>query len=156
MSLYRLPSGTRVREGKSFTLGGVQYPANWLKLSSDVELLGMGITPVVEHSRPDEQFYIVTENDDGTLDFAPRDLDKKKAEMVAAVKRVAGQILSVTDWHVIRWYETGTGVSDAVMKYRTNIRSAAGLHEAAINACTNVEGLAALKLDWPANSWDKI
>lgn len=43
--------------GRAFTLGDVQYPANWLQLSSAEERAALGITWVADPVRADDRFY---------------------------------------------------------------------------------------------------
>lgn len=131
-----------------FEYEGVRYPANWLRLASIDEKSAIGITEVVEETRPDDRFYWVTDNGDGTYTSTPKDLDALKANMVSQVKTTAGTMLAQSDWKVVRASEGVKPVDDATLANRAAIRTRSNEHEAAIAACTTVEELAALSFDW--------
>ena len=40
-----------------FTANDIQYPANWLRLSSETEKIAIGITEVADPVRADDRFY---------------------------------------------------------------------------------------------------
>lgn len=61
-----LLDGKRLTPGVAFTHGDIQYPANWLYLASAEDKAAIGITEVSEETRPDDRFYWVTDNNDGT------------------------------------------------------------------------------------------
>lgn len=131
-----------------FEYEGVRYPANWLRLSSAGERATLGITEVAVDPRPNDQFYWVTDNGDGTYIATPKDLDVLKADMVGQVKTTAGTLLAASDWKVVRASEGVKPVDDATLTARAGIRQRSDEHEAAITACTTVEELAALQLNW--------
>ena len=62
-----LLNGTRLQPGVAFTHGDIQYPANWLNLSSLEEKQAIGIVEVEEQVRPDDRFYWVTDNGNGEI-----------------------------------------------------------------------------------------
>ena len=152
MSLYKLPNGTKIREGNPFTFDDIQYPANWLNLATAEDLLDRGITIVMEAVRPDERFYNIVENEDGTLTITPRLLAGKKAEMIEAMRLSARTILAVTDWKIVRRAENGTPVDVETLVYRDAVRSAFGKSEAEINACLDIPALSALSFNWPQSN----
>ena len=61
-----LLDGKRLPQDTPFTQNGIQYPANWLNLSSLEEKEAIGITEVAQQTRPDDRFYWVTDNGDGS------------------------------------------------------------------------------------------
>ena len=130
--------------GRAFTYGEIQYTKQGATHETFVSL---GFTPVSVQSRPDDRFYIVGNvNDDGTYNYEPRDLDELKATFVAQVKEKAHQILSRTDWYIIRALEAGilgtpTGVPATATGFRAGVRAASNAREAAILATTSVEAL---------------
>ncbi len=71
-------NGQPLREDVPFTHNGIQYPANWLRLSTFEEKIAIGITEVVQEPRPDDTIYWVTDNNDGTYTATPKDLDTLK------------------------------------------------------------------------------
>jgi len=131
-----------------FEYEGVRYPANWLRLSSADERATLGITEVTQQPRPDDQFYWVTDNGDGTYTSTPKDLDVLKADIIGQVKTTAGTLLASSDWKVVRAAEGVKPVDAATLADRAGIRQRSDEHEAAIAACTTVEELAALQFDW--------
>ena len=42
---------------RAFTLGDIQYPSNWLRLSSAEQRAALGITWEAEATRADDRFY---------------------------------------------------------------------------------------------------
>ena len=120
---------------------GVQYPANWLRLASAIEKAAIGITEVADPEPYDDRFYWGVGN--------PKDLDQCKANLISQVKATAASLLSPSDWKVIRATETGIILETAVKDARAAIRTASNANEAAINACTSVDQLAALQFTWP-------
>ena len=117
-------------------------------MSSAEEKASIGITEVVEQTRPDDRFYWVTDNGDGTYTSNPKDLDALKSMMVSQVKTTAGTLLAQSDWKVVRASEGVKPVDEATLADRAAIRTRSNEHEAAITACTTVEELAALQFDW--------
>ena len=131
-----------------FEYEGVRYPANWLRLSTLEEKEAIGITEVVEEARPDDRFYWVTDNGDGTYTATPKDLEDLKSQIVTQVKAIAGTMLAQSDWKIIRQAEGGTAADAETLYTRSAIRERSNAHEASINVCTSVEELAALSFDW--------
>lgn len=125
----------------AFEVRGVKYPANWLRLSTADEKESLGITEVADPVRPDDRFYFVSQNEDGTFTAVPKDLDGLKSSNVAQVKQTAGTLLAPTDWKVIRAQETGTTIDANTLATRSAIRDKSNLFEEAINNCDTVEEL---------------
>lgn len=61
---------------------GVQHMPGWLRTASPQELVDEGIEILAEQPRPDDRFFIVTDNGDGTYGAIPRDL----APVIAAAR----------------------------------------------------------------------
>lgn len=120
---------------------GTQYPANWIRLSSDEEKAAIGVEWVAEPEPFDDRFYWSAGH--------AKDLDACKAVLIAQTKYNANAFLSATDWKVIRFIESAAPIGANVTAYREAVRTASNDHETAINACTTVEELAALQLTWP-------
>lgn len=53
------------------TFNNVNYPANWFHDKSNRDAIG--IVEVIDPIRPNDDLYIVTENEDGTFNSTPRD-----------------------------------------------------------------------------------
>lgn len=125
-----------------FTHNGIQYPANWLRLTSLEEKEAIGITEVPDPVRADDRFYW---NGDITN---PKDIDQVKAMLISQVKSQAGSLLAPTDWKVIRAQETGTALDSETKTERAAIRTKSNDLEELINDCTTVDQLATLQLSW--------
>jgi hypothetical protein len=113
----------------AFTANDIQYPANWLRLSSTEEKLAIGITEVPDPAPIDDRFYWV--NSDGT--GSPKDLDKLKAEWLKRIDDITYASLASSDWMVIRKADTGTEIPTDWAAYRTAIRSNNTANKALIN-----------------------
>ena len=127
-----------------FTHNDVQYPANWLRMTTLEEKEAIGITEVAEPDRYDDRYYWGA--------GIPKDLDQCKANMVTQIKAAAGSMLAPTDWKVIRATETGIPLDADTLTARADIRAASNTNEAAVAACTTVDELAALQLTWPESN----
>lgn len=160
-----------------FTANDIQYPANWLRLSSEAEKIAIGITEVADPVRADDRFYwngdinnpkalddkLETKEDGSPLyvqTYNPvtkemEDTDKQvvtkglKSQFIAQVKTTAGSILAQTDWMVIRKAERNVDISSNVATYRASVVAKADELETAISAVTTVEQLIALDLSFP-------
>lgn len=124
-----------------FEAAGVQYPANWLRLTTLEEKQAIGITEVPDPERYDDRFYWGPGN--------PKDLGQCKSNMISQIKVTAGSLLAPTDWKIIRATETSARIDDDTLAARAAIRAASNTNEAAVAACTTVDELAALQLTWP-------
>ena len=148
---YFIPQGT------AFEIDGIQYPANWLNLSTPEEKAAVGIVDVVYGAYPNDQYYWVSQDApvyaDGVVTVGytatPKDLAECQASGVAAVNATAYSILLPTDWMVVKAFETSTPVAADWNTWRQQIRTQAADQVAAITACTTIEELAALlSVDW--------
>ena len=129
-------NGKTLQYDKAFVHDGVQYPANWLRLTSLEEKQAIGIVEVSEAPAPswDQRFYWGVNN--------PKDLDQLKETWTAKVKETAGSMLSETDWYVIRQAENSAAVPADVLSRRGEIRTLSNEKETAIAACEDVAALA--------------
>jgi hypothetical protein len=162
-----------------FTANEIQYPANWLRLSSAEEKSAIGITEVADIDMNfDNRFYWSKDlpkaledkeesDEDGNpmyvkvldntdplnpvmVDSTERLVTKGlKSNFIAQVKQTAGSILSQTDWMVIRKAERDVAIPTATVAYRASVVAKATELEASITAVTTVEQLAGLDLSFP-------
>ena len=156
---------------RAFTLGDIQYPANWLRLSSAEDRAALGITWETEATRADDRFYWsgditnpkaledreeVDEDGNpmyvkvlGEVDGEPAMVDSDerlvtkglKSQWVAQVKDTAGSMLAGSHWMVIRKAERDVAIDADVVAKRAAILAEADRLEVAINACANVAAL---------------
>jgi hypothetical protein len=136
--------GKTLQTGTAFTHNDIQYPANWLNLSTLEEKQTIGITEIAEQPRPDDRYYWVTDNGDGTYSTTPKDLTSLKVMATNQVNQTAGSILAPSDYMVIKAFETSTPINATWNTWRNGIRSQALAQKTAIAACTTVEQLIAL------------
>lgn len=171
-------NGSRLAQGTAFTVNDIQYPANWLNLTTLAEKLAIGITEVAETTKADDRFYWdgdITnpkaledkeESDEngnplyvkvlGTVDGKPAMVDSTKrlvtkglkSNFIAQVKTTAGSLLSATDWMVIRKAERDVAIPADVVIYRAEVVAKANELETAIGAVTTIAQLAALDLSF--------
>lgn len=132
-----------------FETGGIKYPANWLRFSTLEEKQAIGITEIVEQPRPDDRFYWVTDNGDGTYTAIPKPVPDVQQMLIQQINSYAYATLLETDWMVVRMAETQEPVPANVTTYRAAVRSAFAANKSAIMACTTVEELQALTFSWP-------
>ena len=132
-----------------FTRNGVQYPRNWLIHASPEEKEAIGIEWVNDdRPRVNERYYRVR-GKRGDWTVTPVALDDAKASDIAHVKKNAASRLAPTDWLVVRKMESGAAIPADIAEFRAATRAYSNTAETAINACEDVDALAALKQDWP-------
>jgi len=168
-----------------FTIGEgnslIQYPANFLRLSTEEEKSALGITWEADPVRASDVFYWSgdinnpkaledkEESDQdgnplyvkvlGVVDGEPAmvDSDKRlvtkglKSNFIAQIKTTAGSILAQTDWMVIRKAERNVDIPSSIATYRASVVTKATELEASISAVTTVEQLIALDMSFPSD-----
>ena len=153
MTFYSSTDGQYIQEGTAFEINNVQYPSNWLNLSTPEDKAAIGLQEVVATNSPaNDKFYWISEALNGaslTYTNTPKDVDTCKANEVSATNAAAYSILLPSDWMATKAFETGTTVATEWATWRASIRTTAATQIAAINACTTIEQLAALpNADW--------
>jgi hypothetical protein len=133
---------------------GVQYPANFLRLSTLEEKEAIGITEVPDPPTWDQRFYWGY-TEDGEL--IPKDHTQLVEQWVAQTRTTAGTLLAPTDWVIIREADNGKAADPALKQLREDIRLATGQKNAAIEATTDTAELAAYITGteypvWPSDS----
>ena len=131
-------NGKTLRYGKAFVHDGMQYPANWLALTSLEEKQAIGIVEVPDQPQAvwDQRFYWGVDN--------PKDLDQLKETWKAQQSQYASATLGQSDWRVIKARETGGQVPIAWFNYRRDLRAACNTRQAEIDACEDVPALVEL------------
>ncbi len=132
---------------RAFTHENIQYPANWLRLSSYEEKTAIGITEVANDLTYDQRFYFGPSN--------PKQLDDKietingteikstglKTLWSSIQNDIANATLAPSDWRVVKAKETSTDHLTEWETYRAAVRAACNTRQAEITACTTVEQL---------------
>jgi hypothetical protein len=143
-----------IQEGTAFQVAGIQYPSNWLNLSSPADKAAIGLEEVVATNSPaNDKFYWVSDSLNGaalTYTNTPKDLDTCKSNEVSATNAAVFSLLSPTDYIDIRNLRDPS-YKPEWMTWRDTIRTQAQAQVEAINACTTIDELAAL----PNVNWAK-
>lgn len=137
-----------------FEHDGIQYPPNWLRLATPQEREAIGITEVVEQSRPDDRFYWVSgPNDDGSWTAIPKDLDGLKTTWTAQFKQTAYTMLLPSDWMIVRKQEDGTEVPADWTSYRESVRTTCALAISDLESTTDIDAFIAsvTSVQWPVS-----
>ena len=157
----------------------IQYPANWLRLSTLEEKQAIGITKVADPVAYDDRFYWGVDNPKlledreesdvdgnplyvqvlGTVDGKPAMVDSTerlvtkglKTNWIAQIKDTAGKLLSATDWMIIRKAERGTAIPADVVAYRAAVVAECNRLETAINKAKTMEAFIAVVM---AQNWE--
>ena len=142
-----------------FTVGDINYPANWLRLTTKAEKEAIGITEVADAPMYDSRFYWedgtaravddVNETDkDGNLvkniDGSQRIRLGVKTILKNEEKEIAKSLLNEYDWQVVRKAEKGTEIDSAIVTYRDGIRTAYTTRKTEIENCSDTAALVTL------------
>ena len=113
----------------------VQYPANWLRLSSAQDRAELGITWVDSSPTWNQKWYWGYDADGNLIPKTYADL---KALWVANTKETANKLLQPSDWRVIKSKERGTTMNADWKTWRQTIRTECGTMVTAIEATADV------------------
>ena len=165
--MYALIENNEIKETfsniRALKIGDVQYPKNIFTLWSESELNNVGLYTIVQDNsnyknRPlsssGVSHYTNTEVSyafaDGKVTASygtatPKELDDVKFQKKANIKQQASEILTATDWYVVKATEVESySVPEATTTYRADVRTASNDMESKIDACSTVDELAAL------------
>lgn len=153
-----------VREGVEFTLGDIQYPANWLNLSTAEEKAAIGLVEVkLTNSPADDRFYWVTETLEGTsLTYVntPKTLDDYvdenvkvvglKSIWITQIRNTAYNMLQPTDYIDIRNLRDPSYKPEWIT-WRDSVRATSTSSVQQITDCKTVDELATIidGIVWP-------
>ena len=154
---------------RAFTHDEVQYPRNWLQLSTEEDRAALGITWEADPVRADDRYYWNGEIDnpkamededakdkDGNQIYvqvwnpeteAMEDTEEKlvtqglKSVKIAEVKHTAGTILTQTDWYITRKTERSVDIPTKVVTKRAQVVAESDRLETAIAGAADVEAL---------------
>ena len=143
----------------AFSHNDINYPANWLRLSTADEKTALGITEVADDPVYDSRFYWgdgtaktltdtneVDENGDPLLDENGDQVVTLDVKSVLKLqeKEIAKSLLNTYDWQVVRKAEKGTAIDSNVVTYRDGIRTAYSTRKTEIENCTDTAALVTL------------
>jgi hypothetical protein len=142
---FKLPDGRLIAPDTAFTLFEIQYPANFLRLSTEEEKAAIGIEWVSPEPDYDQRFYWGPD--------LPRDHTQLVEQWVSQTRTTAGTLLVPTDWMVIREADNGTAMDADTKALRQEIRLATGTKVTAIEATADTEALAAYITSSDYSQW---
>ena len=137
---------------------GVQYPANWMRLSNqrDKEAIGM-IWEEPTATNYDQRFYWGADNpkqlnDEAILDEDGNDTGEVQTGLKTLWKakqnEIAASLLASSDWRVVKVLEVNTSFSAAKtalptkwQTYRAAVRTACNTRQTEIDNCSDVAAL---------------
>ena len=143
----------------AFSHNDINYPANWLRLSTAQEKKDLGITEVADAPTYDSRFYwgdgtakalddVNAKDKDGNLlknpDGSQMIIQGVKSALKAQEKATAGSLLAKYDWYVIRKTEKGTAIPSAIQTFRDGVRTACDTREKEIDNCADTAALVTL------------
>lgn len=135
----------------AFTHDGIQYPANWLRLSTPEERAAIGIIEVPDPAPYDQRFYWGYDADGQLI---PKDHTQLVDQWCDQTRTTAGTLLQPTDWMVIREADNGVAMPQEVKDRRQEIRLLSGDKITAIQATTTTEELAAYVTSADYSRWE--
>jgi hypothetical protein len=154
MASYELPDGRTVSDSMAFTLAGIQYPSNWLLLSTPEDRKQRGILgPLPEPPWYDQRFYWGPNK--------PKDHTQLVDEWVGQTRITANTLLAPTDWIIIREVDNGKAADPVLKTWREDIRAASGVKIVAIRNTADTAELAAYITGtdypiWPADPYAAV
>lgn len=152
---YSTTDGQYIQEGTAFTIGDIQYPANWLNLSTPEQKIEIGLEEVIATNSPaNDQYYWVSQTlDKASLTYVntPKDLVGVKDSAFTQINSTAYSLLLPTDWMVVKAYETSTKISSDWNTYRGNVRACADNARTMITQAPDVDAVAGImgNIVWP-------
>jgi len=137
--------GKKLRQGRPFTHNGIQYPGNWLALTSADEKSAIGISWEADPAPFNRQFYFSADT--------PKDVADVKPGMLEEQNTIARNLLNSTDWYVVRKSETSTAIPVGITSYRTAVRDTCESRKVAISGAADIPALVGVStfggMNWP-------
>lgn len=134
-----LLNGKPLSPDVAFTANGIQYPANFLRLSSPEEREAIGITEVPDPPVWDQRFYWGYDQDGQLI---PKDHTQLVEQWSQQTRTTANTLLQPTDWVIIREADNGTAADPLLKVWRQDVRLATGEKIVAIEATADTAELA--------------
>ena len=136
---FKLPDGRTISEDTPFTYNGIQYPANWLRLSTPEEKEAIGLEEITPPPYYDQRFYWGYDQDGNII---PKDHTQLVEQWINQTKTTAGTLLSPTDWMIVRQIDNGTEIDPTIKSWREQVRTDCVNKISKINETTTTEELA--------------
>lgn len=128
----------------------IQFPANWIRLSTEEEKAAIGLTWQADPQPYDQRWQW-----GWTADGQPiwKDHTQLVEQWSQQTRTTAGTLLAPTDWMVVRKVDNGTEIPLDWQLWRELVRIAVGQKLQAINATTTTEELATYLMSSGYTSW---
>ncbi len=145
---YALPDGRTLPMDSPWEYQGISYPANWLRLSTQLDRDRLGIVWEPDPEPYDQRFYWGP--------GLPKDHAQLVQQWVAQTRTTAGTLLTPNDWMVVRELDNGTTMATDWKTWRQAVRDASEVKVAAIETTADTDALAAYITGanyptWPAS-----
>ena len=140
-------NGKTLRYDNAFVHDGMQYPSNWLRLTSLEEKQAIGIVEVSDApvASWDQRFYWGVDNPKQLNDVTDEDGNTTtglKTLWKAKQGETASSLLTPSDWRVVKAAEvTDYAVSSQWLTYRAAVRTSCNTRQTEIDACSDVPAL---------------
>ena len=152
----------------AFSHNDINYPANWLRLSTADEKTAIGVSEITDPTNYDGRFYNLDgsakslvdidatyEEDDPDGTYSKGDLIKNpdgtqlvyygvKSTLIETERGVVSSLLARYDWYVTRKSEKGIAIPDAIVTYRDGVRTAYETRKTEIDNCGDTAALVTL------------
>jgi len=142
--------GKPLSPDRAFTHNGIQYPKNWLRLTTLAEKEAIGITEVPDPPTWDQRFYWGYDADGHLI---PKDHAELVKNWIAQTRQTANSLLIPTDWMVVREADNGTVVNPDWKMWREAVRLAANEKVLHIGTTNDTPDLAAYITGGTYNVW---
>lgn len=142
--------GKPLSPDRAFTHNGIQYPKNWLRLTTLAEKEAIGITEVPDPPTWDQRFAWGYDAD-GQLIW--KDHGELCKNWIAQTRQTANSLLTPTDWMVVREADNGTVVNADWKAWRESVRHAANEKVLYIGTTNDTPDLAAYITGDTYNVW---
>lgn len=133
-----------------FSHNGVNYPANWLRLTTLEEKEAIGIQEVPDLPTYDQRFYWGYDQDGKLI---PKDHTQLVEQWSQQTTQTAYTLLLSTDWMIVRQIDDGTVINLITQRWRGVIRSTCAAKITAIQATTTTDELAAYVTSAVYSTW---
>ena len=135
---------------------GIQYPKNWLRLSTPEQRAAIGITEQSDPPSWDQRYYWGYDQEGNLI---PKQLEDEvvtpeegepytqtglKTLHISQTKETANTLLAPTDWYVVRKFERDIDVPVGIASYRAAVIDVSEKRETLISNVTTVDELKGL------------
>lgn len=132
--------GKTLSPDSPFSHDGVNYPANWLRLSTLEQKQAIGIVEVPDPPVWDQRFYWGYDSDGKLI---PKDHAQLVEQWIQQTRTTANTILQPSDWQVVRQADNGTIMDPDCKAWRESVRLATNEKVLYIGTTNNTDELAA-------------